>query len=155
ELMFGYTSSEAIGQSVMIIIPENRWGEEEGVMQRIRRGEMVEHLETERRHKDGTVIPVSLTISPINDAAGKVVGASAIVRDITRQRAAERERQARESAEEANRAKDEFLAMLSHELRNPLSAIIGWVVMLKRGDIPPDRVRHALDVIERNVRAET
>jgi PAS domain S-box-containing protein len=155
EEMFGYTASEAIGQTVRIIIPESRWSEEEDVMQLIRGGRKVEHHETERRRKDGTVIPVSVSISPVHGTAGVVVGASTIVRDITRQRAVEEEREARRAAEEASRAKDEFLAMLSHELRNPLSAINGWVALLKRGQVPPERVTHALEIIERNARRES
>src|SRR5262249_3228960 len=95
ERMFGYTASEAIGESIMIIFPESRPGEEEGVMQAIQSGEKVEHYEAEGRRKDGTVIPVSVSISPIHDGAGRMVGMSGIVRDITRQRAAETERQAR------------------------------------------------------------
>jgi PAS domain S-box-containing protein len=155
EEMFGYTASEAIGQTVRIIIPETRWSEEEDVMQLIRGGRKVEHHETERRRKDGTVIPVSVSISPVHGTAGVVVGASTIVRDITHQRAVEEEREARRAAEEASRAKDEFLAMLSHELRNPLSAINGWVALLKRGQVPPERVTHALEIIERNARRES
>jgi PAS domain S-box-containing protein len=155
ERMFGYAASEAIGQSTAIIVPENRWGEEEGLMLRIRRGDRVEHFETERRCKDGTILPVSLTISPIHDTWGSVVGASTIMRDITRQHAAEQEKRARLAAEEANRAKDEFLAVLSHELRNPLNSIIGWVLMLERGQVPDERVPYVLGVIERNARAES
>src|SRR5262249_3260531 len=129
--------------------------EEEKVMQSIRRGEKVDHHETERRGKDGTIIPVSVSISPIYDGAGKVVGAATIMRDITRQRAAEKEREARLAAEEANRTKDQFLAVLSHELRNPLNAIIGWVVLLKQGQVPAARVPHVLDIIEKNARTES
>jgi PAS domain S-box-containing protein len=155
ERMFGYTASEAIGQSVSIIIPDDRWSEEENFMQSIRRGENVGHHETERRHKDGSIIPVAVTISPIHDTARNVVGASTIMRDITRQRAAEKEREARLAAEEANRTKDEFLAVLSHELRNPLSAIIGWMAVLKQGQVPAERVPHVFNVIDRNARAES
>ena len=154
ERMLGFMASEAIGQSVTIIIPESRWSEESEVMQSIRRGEKVQH-ETERRLKDVSVIPVSLTVSPIHDATGTVVGASTTMRDMRRQRAVEKERHARRTAEEANRAKDEFLAVVSHELRNPLSSVLGWVLMLKQGQVPQERVPHALDVIERNVRAES
>jgi PAS domain S-box-containing protein len=155
EQMFGYTASEAIGQSILFIVPKDRLSEEEEVVRRIRRGQKVEHLETERRRKDGTTIPVSLTISPIRDEFGTIVGASKIARDITeRKRAVEAEREARRVAEEANRAKDDFLAMLSHELRNPLGAILGWTVILKNEPVLPGRVSHGLDVIERNVRLE-
>jgi PAS domain S-box-containing protein len=155
EQMFGYTAREVIGQSVTVIIPESRWNEEESVMQLIRRGEKVEQNETERRRKDGSVIPVSLSISPIHDSAGVVVGASTIMRDITRRLALEKEKQAREAAEEANRAKDEFLAMLSHELRNPLGAIMGWVSMLKQGQVRVERIPHVLGVIEKNAKTES
>jgi len=155
ERMFGYTASEAIGQSVTIIIPEGRWSEEELVMRSIQHGEKVERHETERRCKDGIVIPVSLTVSPVHDSAGAVVGASTIVRDIRRQRAAEQEKHARLAAEEASRAKDEFLAMVSHDLRNPLSAITGWVVMLKQGQVPVERIPHVLGIIEKNARVES
>jgi PAS domain S-box-containing protein len=92
ERMFGYTASEAIGQSVQLIIPENRLSEEESVMRRIRRGEKVEHLETDRCRKDSTVFPVLLTISPIHDASGAVVGASSILRDITERKRIDDER---------------------------------------------------------------
>jgi PAS domain S-box-containing protein len=155
ECMFGYTATEAIGRSVKIITPENRWGEEERSMQSIRHGDNVEQHETERCRKDGSVFPVSQSISPIHDAASHVAGASTIVRDITRQRAAEREREARLAAEEANRAKDEFLAVLSHELRNPLSAIVGWSSILKQGQVPSERIPYILGVIENNARAES
>src|SRR5262249_52409559 len=69
-------------------------------------------------------------------------------------RAAEAESRARQAAEESNRAKDEFLAVVSHELRNPLSAILGWAVMLRSGNTPPAQANHALEVIERNARSE-
>jgi PAS domain S-box-containing protein len=93
EQMFGYSALEVIGRSVRLIIPENHLTEEEGVMQRIQRGEKVEHLETERCRKNGTVFPVLLTISPVHDATGIVAGASTIVRDITERKRIEDERQ--------------------------------------------------------------
>jgi signal transduction histidine kinase len=87
------------------------------ILDRVRRGEKVDHYETRRRRKDGTIIDVSLTVSPIRNGEGKIIGASKIGRDITQQKRIEAERL------EADRRKDEFLAMLAHELRNPLSAI--------------------------------
>src|SRR5262249_9326343 len=94
ERMFGYTASEAIGESITVIFPESRPSEEEGVMQAILRGEKVEHYEADGRRKDGTVIPVSASISPIHDGAGRVVGTSCILRDITERRRIEIEREA-------------------------------------------------------------
>ena len=82
ERIFGYTASEAIGQSIRMIIPPDRQGEEDMVLARIRSGEGISHFETIRQRKDGTLIPISLTVSPIYDDAGRVIGASKIARDI-------------------------------------------------------------------------
>jgi PAS domain S-box-containing protein len=91
ERMFGYAASEAIGRSIRIIIPTDRLAEEDETLARVARGEAVDHFETVRRRKDGTLLSISLSISPIRDEAGTVVGASKIARDITEQkRAAER-----------------------------------------------------------------
>jgi PAS domain S-box-containing protein len=83
ERMFGYTSAEAVGQSIRMIIPADRQGEEDMVLSRIRAGESITHFDTIRQRKDGTLIPISLTVSPIHDDAGRVIGASKIARDIT------------------------------------------------------------------------
>jgi PAS domain S-box-containing protein len=99
ERMYGYSALEAIGQSIRLIVPEDRVDEEDAVLDRIRRGERVDHFETSRRRKDGTTFPVSLTISPVRDTAGTVVGASKIARDLSaRNRADERFRLAVEAA---------------------------------------------------------
>jgi PAS domain S-box-containing protein len=89
ERIFGYTASEAIGQSVEILIPPDRLNEETEIISRIRRGEHIDHYETVRRRKDGGLIDISLTVSPIMDAEGKVLGASKIARDITGRKASE------------------------------------------------------------------
>jgi len=89
ERMFGYTADEAIGQSITIVIPPERLHEETDIIARLRRGETIGHFETERRRKDGRLIPVSLTISPIRAEDGRIVGASKIVRDIADRRRAE------------------------------------------------------------------
>jgi PAS domain S-box-containing protein len=83
EQLFGYTAEEAIGRSITMLIPVERLAEEDMVLGRIRRGERVEHFDTIRRHKDGRSVAVSLTVSPIRDAAGVIVGASKIARDIS------------------------------------------------------------------------
>ena len=81
ERLFGYSAAEAIGQHVRLIIPPDRHAEEEDVLSRLRRGEKVDHFQTVRRTKDGRLIPVSLTVSPIRDATGRIIGASKVVRD--------------------------------------------------------------------------
>src|SRR5262249_14934160 len=86
ERVFGYTGEEAIGRPITIVIPQDRQDEERTILTRIRRGERIDHFETIRQRKHGSLIAVSLTISPIKDIAGKVVGASKIARDITEQK---------------------------------------------------------------------
>jgi PAS domain S-box-containing protein len=103
EHLFGYTAQEAIGQPITMLIPKDRLEEETGILKRIRRGEPIEHFETVRRRKDGTLLNISLTVSPIRNDQKEVVGASKIARDITeRKRAEEALRQAQ--AELADRA---------------------------------------------------
>lgn len=88
--LFGYTAEEAVGQPITILIPEDRLGEEPAILKRIQARERVDHFETVRRRKDGTLIDISLAISPISDSDGRVIGASKIARDISeRKRAAE------------------------------------------------------------------
>jgi len=111
ERILGYTAEEAIGKNIKLIIPPDRWPEEDDVLARIRRGERVEHFETVRRAKNGRLLNISLTVSPVRDANGRVVGASKVARDITDRIEAEKERErllasekeAREQAELANR----------------------------------------------------
>ena len=83
ERMFGYTPTEAIGRSIRMIVPADRQSEEDFVLARIRAGEAVRHYETVRQRKDGTLIPISLTVSPIYDETGAVIGASKIARDVS------------------------------------------------------------------------
>jgi len=84
--LFGYTAEEAIGQHVTLIVPWERRSEQEEILRRLARGERVDHFETVRRRKDGTVLDVSLTISPIRDVEGKVIGASDVARDVTEEK---------------------------------------------------------------------
>jgi PAS domain S-box-containing protein len=90
EQLFGYTSDEAIGQPVTMLFPPGREDEEPGILSRIRRGERIQHYETVRRRKDGSLLDISLTVSPVRDGSGKIVGASKIARDITDRKEAER-----------------------------------------------------------------
>jgi PAS domain S-box-containing protein len=149
ERMFGYTADEVIGKSITIIIPEDRLSEEDTVLASVRAGRAIEHFETVRRRKDGSLVEISLTVSPIVRPDGTVTGASKIARDISEQKRLQR------AAEEASRMKDDFLALLSHELRTPLNTVIGYVRMLRRPDLTPALRDRALDAMERNSEALT
>ena len=89
EKLFGYTAAEAVGRNILLIIPKDRKSEEEDVLARLRRGERIDHFETVRRTKHGRPVPISLTVSPVRDARGAIIGASKVARDITERRLAE------------------------------------------------------------------
>jgi PAS domain S-box-containing protein len=89
ERLFGYTAAEIVGKSITILIPSDRLDEEPAILARIRRGESVDHFETVRRRKDGSLVDISLTVSPVRDGQGRIVGASKIARDITERKEAE------------------------------------------------------------------
>ena len=88
--VFGYSSKEAIGAHITLIIPKDRLSEEDTIISRVRRGERIEHFDTVRQRKDGTLIDISLTISPVRDSSGRIVGASKVAREITDRKRAER-----------------------------------------------------------------
>jgi PAS domain S-box-containing protein len=124
ERLFGYTADEAVGRHISLVLPPERLHEEETIVATLREGRRVEHFETERLRADGQRIFVSLTISPIRDDLGNVVGASKMVRDITERKRLEDDlRRLAADLSEADRRKDEFLATLAHELRGPLSPL--------------------------------
>ncbi|MFT3885723.1 MAG: PAS domain S-box protein [Flavobacteriales bacterium] len=122
--MFGYTAEEIVGRPVTMLFPPGLENEELAIVERIRNGERVEHYETIRMRKDGSLLNVSLSISPIKDERGHVVGASKIARDITEQKRLE------EALQRSNRHKDHFLATLAHELRNPLAPLCNGLEVL-------------------------
>jgi PAS domain S-box-containing protein len=152
ERIFGYTSAEAVGKPITLIIPPDLYDEEQSILSRLRRGERIEHFETERVTKDGRRIHVSLSVSPIRNARGEVVGAAKTARDVSaRRRAQEALRQSEQALREAHRHKDEFLATLAHELRNPLAPIRYAVAAMRKGGISPPQREHAQDIIERQL----
>ncbi|HYC76760.1 MAG TPA: PAS domain S-box protein, partial [Planctomycetota bacterium] len=155
EAMFGYTAEEAIGRRITLIIPDHRLSEEDDVLARLRRGEKIDHYETVRRRKDGRLIDVSLTVSPLRDRTGRIIGAAKVARDITDRKRLEAarladERAARNRAERMNEAKDEFLAVVSHELRTPLNAILGWAHVMASESTDAARMKEGLEAIRRN-----
>jgi PAS domain S-box-containing protein len=155
ENIFGYTAAEAVGQSISLIIPLERRGEEDDVLAQLRRGEKIDHFETERQTKDGRRLNISLTISPIKDSTGRIIGASKVARDITeRKRAEEQLLEAKRIAEAASHAKDKFLAALSHELRTPLTPVLMAVAAMDlNSDLAPE-LRDDMAMIRRNVELE-
>jgi len=127
ERLFGYAAEEAVGQNITLIIPPERRDEERTILEQLTRGERVDHFETVRMRKDGSLLDVSLTISPMKDASGRVVGASKLARDITeRKRAEEALRQAQTDLAHASRltTMGEFTASLAHEVKQPIAAIV-------------------------------
>jgi PAS domain S-box-containing protein len=142
ERLFEYTADEAVGRSITLIIPTERRHEEDKILERLRRGERIEHFETVRQSKRGRRIDISLTISPVRDGAGRLIGASKIARDITDRKKAEA------ALREADRRKDEFLAMLAHELRNPLAPIRNAVQILRAKGPPVPELQWAREVID-------
>jgi PAS domain S-box-containing protein len=160
ERMFGYTAEEVIGQSIGILAPPELESQPTEYLGEVLEDEGVAYYETVRRRKDGNLIAVSLTLSPIRDTSGQVVGASGIARDITQRKQieVERERFLAELAEqnerlrELDRLKDEFVALVSHELRTPLTSIRGYLELVLEGEAGDltDEQRQFLGVVERN-----
>jgi PAS domain S-box-containing protein len=149
ERLLGYKPEEIIGLPTSVFMPPDRKQEMDEILERIQRGERVEHFETVRMRKDGVLIPVSLSISPVKDAAGNIVGAAKIARDITAQKRAEEERERLfREAQELARAREEFLSVAGHELRTPLTSMqFQMHTILRR--IKSGEYEKALEVTER------
>ncbi|MFN2571026.1 MAG: ATP-binding protein [Gemmatimonadales bacterium] len=141
--LLGYTPEEIIGRHITTIIPEDRRDEEIVILSKLRKGERIDHFETIRQAKDGTLLDISLTISPIRNEAGVVVGASKVARDVSLQKRVRRE------LEQADQRKNEFLALLAHELRNPLGPIRHAVKILRARTPSPEELQWATSIIDR------
>ena len=145
QAIFGYSPEEAIGQNVQMLVPPDKLDEELRIIEALAQGQHLPAFDTVRIKRDGTPLAVHVSISPIMDGEGRVVGASKIARDVTLQRQAEEARVAVQRLEaenrqiqEANRIKNQFLANMSHELRTPLNAIIGFADLLHGGYVRTD-----------------
>jgi len=152
ERLFGYTAAQAIGKHISLIIPLDHLAEEDHIIAQLRSGQRLEHFETERMRSDGQRITVSLTISPIKDDSGTVVGASKIVRDITdRKRLEDDLRRLAADLSAADQRKNEFLATLAHELRNPLAPMSNMLQVLKHSKGDAEVLERAHETIERQL----
>ena len=143
--IFGYTPAEAVGRSIRMIIPADRQAEEDTILAKVRAGERVDHFDTVRQAKDGRLIDISVTVSPVRDSTGRIIGASKVARDITARKQDEK------ALEDASRYKDEFLAMLAHELRNPLAPISNALQLMRIIDPASGEAQHARAIMERQL----
>jgi PAS domain S-box-containing protein len=130
ERMFGYRPEDAIGKHITLIIPRDRWSEETTIIERLRRGERIDHFQTVRCREDGALLDVSLTISPVKDSAGNIVGASKVARDITAQvRAAELLRDSEDRFRRLSQSLDSEVRSRTRELRE-----LSWQLMRARDE---------------------
>jgi PAS domain S-box-containing protein len=123
ERIYGYTADQVIGRPISILIPADRPDELPSILARLARGERIDHYLTKRARKDGVIIDVSVTISPVQDETGKIIGASAIARDVTAQE---------QITKEALRIREEFISIAAHELRTPLTTMYARLQLVER-----------------------
>ena len=138
ERLYGYSADEMVGSPIYRIVPPELKHEEDEILRKIRAGERIQHFETARIRKDGRRVEVSITVSPVRDARGRVIGASKFARDITAQR-------------EAQRKKDQFLAVLAHELRNPLAPVRNAISLFRVPGLTEEQRSRAQSIAERQI----
>ena len=146
ERLFGKPAAKVLGSHVEMLGLRCRDLEVDQMLKLVDCGQSLEHVDARYSKKDGTVADVALSLSPIRDTSDAVIGASTIARDVTKHKEAEAK------VLEAVRRRDEFLAMLSHELRNPLAAVLNATNLLSEAESQPEAVEEAKDVIDHNVR---
>jgi PAS domain S-box-containing protein len=147
ERLFGYKAEEIVGRPVTLIIPPELHPDETMILSKIRRGERIEHFETVRITKSGQRIDVSLTISPVKDLQGKVIGAAKIVRDVTESKKMERALRTTEKLAAAGR----LAATVAHEINNPLTSVTNLIYLAKQEVSDPKRVTEYLELAGREL----
>lgn len=148
ERMYGYTAEEVIGKNVTLLLPPDRPQEAREILQKLRLGEKIERFETRRRTRDGRILYVSLTISPVRDAQGKIVGASTIARDITQTKMAEEALRNSERLAVAGR----MAATIAHEINNPLETVTNVLYLLSRNSSLDEGSRNYLKIADEELR---
>lgn len=166
ERLYGYQSAEIVGQDISKLVPPDRASELDGILVRLKAGECIEPFETRRVRKDGSVVDVAVSISPIRNRAGAIVGASTVARDVTelisaRLAVVESDKQTalartQAAADEAvSKAKGEVVSLVSHELRSPLASIVGFTELLFTRDLSEAQRKVYLGVMLREARRLT
>lgn len=142
--IFGYEAEEIVGQSILRLIPEELHHEEEVILAKIRAGERIEHFETTRMRKNGERFPISVTISPIKDDSGTVIGASKIARDISDQKKVERLAVQAEKIATTGR----MAAAIAHEINNPLASVLNLIFLARQTDATKEEIQGYLATAE-------
>jgi PAS domain S-box-containing protein len=157
EEVFGYRREELIGRAVTLLVPEPARDRHTGHVARYGAEPstrlMGKGLELSARRKDGTEFPVEISLSPLTLSDGSRL-VTAVIRDVRERHALDEARAARTAAEEANRAKDEFLAIVSHELKTPINTVLGWTYLIREHPGNPEILARALSAIERSARVQ-
>jgi PAS domain S-box-containing protein len=142
--LFGYEQEEIVGQSILKLIPDSLRHEEEEILRRLRTGQMIEHYQTTRISKQGEIREVSITVSPIRDAKGEVIGASKIARDVSNQKKVERLAIEAEKIATTGR----MAAAIAHEINNPLASVLNLIFLARQPDLSNQEIRSYLETAE-------